>query len=392
MKIVYCIIDCSQTGGMERIISCKANYLADVLGHEVKIITTDQSDRSNYYDFSSKIEFYDLGINYNELEQYSFVKRIWEQLKKRKEHKLKLSQILKKWQADIVISTYSHEFTLLHNISDNSRKIAEIHFSKEHSVIGNKYKKQSILLKIKSLLAECRKYLYIKKYEKFIVLTKKDKENFSRVSNSEQIPNMYSFYPEKSADLNSKRIISVGRLSVEKRFDLLIEAWSMISEEFPDWRLDIFGMGDEYSKLEKLIDTKHLNDVIKINSPTKNIVNEYLNSSIFVMTSCYEGFPMVLLEAMACGVPCVSFDCPHGPSAIITDKEDGFLVENGNVALLAEKVKLLIQNENLRIEMGKKAKENVKRFSPDIIMKQWDNLFQQLTLNKNTPINEKMII
>jgi glycosyltransferase involved in cell wall biosynthesis len=110
----------------------------------------------------------------------------------------------------------------------------------------------------------------------------------------------------------------------------------------------------------------------------KDIQTKYLDASIYAMTSRFEGFGMVLIEAMACGLPCVSFNCPHGPADIITHGEDGILVPKGGINQLAEALIELIEKEALRQEMGSKAKENVKRYLPEHIMPIWDHLFQQL--------------
>ncbi|GHT76248.1 glycosyl transferase [Bacteroidia bacterium] len=364
---------------MERIISCKANYLADSMDYDVTIITTDQGQKPNFYVFSDKIEFIDLGINYDELKQYAFAKRLVEQIKKRKEHSRKLSDILGEIKADIVISTYTHEFTLLPAIHDRSRKIAEIHFSKEYNQIENLHNRQSLLSKLFSKMAERRKYAFIHDYDKFVVLTKNDEKSWrKKFTNIAQIYNILPSCPQKSAALDSKRIISVGRLTTQKGFDRLIEAFSLVNKEFPDWRLDIFGAGEDEQKLREIIEACHLEKAVSINSPVKEIIKEYLDSSVYVMSSRYEGFPMVLLEAMSCGLPCVAFDCPHGPSEIITNGIDGFLVENGNLTQLAEKIKTLIADTELRKEMGQNAKKNILRFAPEAIMKQWDMLFNEV--------------
>jgi glycosyltransferase involved in cell wall biosynthesis len=367
---------------MERIICCKANYLADVLGYDVTIITTDRGSKPNFYTFSDKVKFIDLNINYYELGRLSFTKRICRQIKKRRKHSAKLTEMLHKLRPDIVVSTHTHEFTLLPDIRDGSIKIGEIHFSKEYNEIENRYRKQSALSRRFSIAAEKRKYRFIDKYDKFVVLTQRDRLNWENHANVAQIYNLLSLYPAKTAPLKARRMISVGRLVLQKGYDMLIEAFRVVYQEYPDWQLDIFGEGADREELLQLIEDYQLTQVVKINPPTNDIQQEYLNSSLYVMSSRYEGFGMVLAEAMACGVPCISFDCPYGPSEIITDGEDGFLAENGNVQGLADKIKILISDADLRKQMGTKAKENVKRFSADIIMAQWDELFQKLLREK----------
>lgn len=379
MRIAYCLVDSSQKGGMERIICAKANYLADQLGYEVLIITTDRNSKENYFSFSEKIIFHDLGVNYFELNQYSSPLRIVKQIKKRKEHKRKLANLLVDIQADIVISTYTHEFTLLCDIKeDNSIKIAEIHFSKEYSQINNKIKKQSFVLNLITTLAEKRKHFYIHKYNKFVVLTKSDLQNWKRCDNIVHIYNMLPFSTHSLSSLKNKRVISIGRLEPEKGFETLIDIWEIVIKEYPDWHLDIFGSGDNHEELQKQITRKRLTDSISINLPKKEISIEYLNSSLYVMTSYYEGFGMVLIEAMQCGVPCISFNCPHGPSEIIENGRTGFIIEDRNLQEFADKIIQLIENKELRIQMGRNAKKSSERFSPNSIMKEWDTLFKSL--------------
>ena len=111
---------------------------------------------------------------------------------------------------------------------------------------------------------------------------------------------------------------------------------------------------------------------------TEDIAEEFAKSSIYVMSSRYEGFGLVLAEAMSCGLPCISFDCPYGPREIITDGEDGLLADDGNIENLAKKLEHLMSNEELRIEMGTMAIQNISRFKPDSIMAQWINLFNSI--------------
>ncbi|MBD8346832.1 glycosyltransferase family 4 protein [Dysgonomonas sp. HGC4] len=378
MKIVYCLIDSSQSGGMERSICSKANYLADVMGYDVTIVTTDRKYKANFFDFSSRIKFVDLEINYDELESLPIYKALPTQLKKRRLHCLRLEALLNEIKPDISISTYTHELSILSEIKDGSKRIAEIHFSKPYKSIEYKSNSIPLLKRVIAIVGEKRKHRYINKYDAFVVLTEEDRKRWSEIKNVKVIPNSLSFYPSEQSLCTEKRIISVGRLTRQKGYPLLIEVWQIVAKKYPEWKLIIFGEGEDKEMLNRMIREADLTSSISIYPPTNNIVKEYLKSSVYVMSSIYEGFGLVLTEAMACGLPCISFDCPSGPSEIIKDGEDGFLVETENIEGLAQKIILLIENEDLRIEMGQKAKVNAQRFLPEYIMPKWISLFNEV--------------
>ncbi len=379
MKVVYCLIDSSGSGGMERSICCKANYLADVAGYNVTILTTDRKGKANFYEYSSKIQFIDLGINYYELEYLSFFDRISLQLEKRKKHKEELNNILLKLRPDVVVSTGTHELTLLYNIKDGSKKILEFHFCKPYKKIEYSQYPVYSLKRLFALAAEWRRQQFAKKYDALVVLTKEDKKRWKNIPHIEVIPNIVSFYPERINKSDNKRIISVGRLSYQKGYPLLIEAWAKVAKKYPDWTLSVYGEGDEKHELVKMISRKGVRNSMSIHPFEKDIQKEYEASSVYVMSSLYEGFGLALTGAMACGIPCVSFDCPSGPSEIITNGEDGIIVEYKNIDKLAEAISFLIEDNTLRKEMGQNARENVKRFLPEKIMPRWISLFEQIT-------------
>lgn len=380
MKIVYCLIDSSRSGGMERSICCKANYLADVMGYDVTILTTDRRNKPNFFDFSPRIEFRDLGINYDELDELDALpayRALFLKLKKRKLHRSRLEFVLNEIRPDISISTYTHELSILWEIEDGSKKIAEIHFSKPYKSIEYKFGTTSFLKSFLAIAGEKQKHFYINKYDAFVVLTEEDKRRWSRVRNIQVIPNLLPFYPSEHSSCTEKRVISVGRLTRQKAYPLLIEAWQIVTAKHPEWELLIFGEGEDENMLHDTIKERCVNN-ITIHRPTVDILREYLNCSIYVMSSIYEGFGLVLAEAMACGLPCVSFDCPSGPSEIINDGEDGFLAEAGDIEQLAQKIIVLIEDDILRKEMGRKARLNIQRFLPNHIMNQWLELFSNI--------------
>ena len=162
---------------------------------------------------------------------------------------------------------------------------------------------------------------------------------------------------------------------------MLLKAWSIVEKQISDWRLDVYGDGDR-TPYEQLIDDLKINrKSCQLHGRTDDVEKEYCNSSIFVLSSRFEGFGMVLTEAMACGLPVVSFDCPWGPRSIITDGEDGLLVENGNVEALASSLSKLMSDEILRQSISKAGLKNVRRFSIDYVADQWRRLFESLNIS-----------
>ena len=181
---------------------------------------------------------------------------------------------------------------------------------------------------------------------------------------------------------DNKRAIIVGRYTEAKGYDYMIEAWRIVHQKYPDWTIHTFAMGEDEEQVRAKILSYGLQDTIIMNPPTDNIMEEYLKSSICVVSSVFEGFSMVLIEAMACGLPCVSFDCPYGPRNIIKEGEDGFLIEYLNTQALADGISKLIEDKDLRKSMGRKGRENVLRFSREKVMQQWVDLFESLTKRK----------
>lgn len=190
------------------------------------------------------------------------------------------------------------------------------------------------------------------------------------------------FYPEEFSKCENKKIISVGRLDSQKGYDILIDVWNIISKKYPDWVLEIYGDGPEKENLQNKINKLGLEKSFLLKGAVKDIQDKYLESSIYVMSSRYEGMPMVLLETMACGLPVISFDCPCGPKDIIKNNENGFIVKFGNIEQMAEKIEELIIDEEKRKLFGKNARKNIQRYSQDKIMNQWKELFEELVRNK----------
>ena len=376
-KIVYCTPSLYIPGGVERVLTTKANYLADVAGYDIYIVLTDGKGNEPYYPLSPKVKIIQLDINFEELWHLSFLKKILVYLQKQRIYKKRLTSTLLSLKPDITISLLRREINFLTSINDGSKKVGEIHVNRDHYRNFEKGK-DSFIKNLFATFWQKQLLAKLKKIDEFIVLTKDDRNSWNELENVKVIPNPLPLIPSKLSSLTNKTIISVGRFSHEKGFDTLIEVWKKINIKHPDWILKVYGIGN-IEQLTPMIEHAGLTKQIIPMYPINNIHEAYINSTIYVCSSRFEGFGMTLIEAMSCGLPCVSFDCPHGPRNIITNNVNGYLVEPGNVEALAERICYLIEHEELRIEMGKAARKRAEDFREEKIMQQWVDLFENIT-------------
>lgn len=352
-------------GGMERVLSTKVNYLCGQLNYEVTIITRGDLPKDLFFNYSNHVKIVSLNLNKNNFKNY----------------KTKLSEYLLTNKQDIVIGLFGAELSFLYKLKDGSKKIQEFHFSRNyliHLVNNLPNVRFRFLRKLKANFTLIKDRYYAKKYDALVLLSKKDQELWGTAYNSFVIPNPLSFQSEEKSSVTNKKIIAVGRLIAQKGFDDLIKAFSTINQEIGGWTLQIIGEGQDYEYLQSLIFELGLKEKVKISSPLKDIQTALINSSIFVFPSKYEGFGLVLTEAMECGLPSIAYDCECGPSEIIRDGEDGFLIPTSNIVILADKMKQLALDTNLRKQIAKEGVKNMKRFYPEEIMKGWDSLFERI--------------
>ncbi|WP_392961041.1 glycosyltransferase family 4 protein [Streptomyces sp. LN245] len=179
------------------------------------------------------------------------------------------------------------------------------------------------------------------------------------------------------ADGAAKVIIAAGRLVPVKRYDLLIEAFALVAAEHPDWRLRIYGKGEEHERLRRLIADLGLYDSVLLMGAATPMEAEWVKGSIAVAASDYEAFGMTIIEAMSCGLPVVSTDCPHGPGEIIEDGVDGRLVPVGDRDALGEALRGLVRDDEWRLRAGRAARKNARRFAPGPVVTQAERLFAE---------------
>lgn len=384
MKIVYCLPQLFHPGGIERIVSIKANYLVEVYGYDVTIVVANQKKQVPFFKLHEKIKIVDLNIDYDKALSQPLFKRLYLRHKLQKEHKTKLSKYLFTNHPDIVISTFTHEADFLPQIKDGSKKVLEFHFCKGHKIKMAKAFHFGFITKL-AYYYRCwqEENIIIPKYDQFVVLTDEDKNLWkNKINNVINIPNILSFRNvDKYADLKSKTAIAVGRLDNQKGFDTLINMWAEIVKQCKDWKLNIFGQGEDEDYLNQLICKLNLKDSVFINRPDKNIQQRYLESSLLLMTSNYEGWGLVLTEAMQCGLPVVAFACKCGPKDIINNGVDGFCIPYKNKNLFVKHAIQLMNDEKLRFTMGYNARNNIQRYSIDNVMPKWHDLFNKLTNN-----------
>lgn len=378
LKLVYITPALYMAGGVERVLTLKANYFAEHFGYDVTIVLTEGKGKPLFYPLSDKIKIINLDINFEELWTCSFAKKILVYLKKQQQYKRKLSDVLMSIRPDITISLLRREINFINKINDGSRKVGEIHINRanyRNFESDNCFKRLFAKYWSNSLVG------HLRKLDCLVVLTDKDREAWTELNNVVTIPNPLSFTPTERSQQTERRVIAVARYSYEKGIDLLLQAWAEVERQCVDWRLDVFGDGDTVS-YERLIDELGIDrDRCHLNGRTNDVEHEFCNSSIFALSSRFEGFGMVMIEAMVCGLPVVAFNCPWGPQAIINNGEDGILVKNDSPSSLAEGILRLIKDDNNRKAMAEAAKRNVLRFNMDSIALQWKQLFEKIILN-----------
>lgn len=390
MKIVYCLFGTYSTGGIERVTSVKANWLAEH-GYEVYLVTTGHAGHSSYYPLHPSIKHIDLGLCYDEAGELSRFTVYRRNYPKYRRHREELEKLFADIRPDIAVAAGWHEGSFLYQLKDGSKKIIEHHGWRHANValypvylreLGHVTAVTRFKYWLRTLWGNLMTYKqgrYDRQFDRLVVLTEEDKTYCTHCPTTSVIPNPITAPSSEVSSLSDKVILTVGRLDNQKNFPELVDIWALIAKDYPDWKLRIVGEGYTDVRILKRVKKYGLEEQFELCPFTKEIQKHYLSASIYAMTSAFEGLPLVLVEAESMGLPLVSYACPCGPRDIIRDGQDGFLVEPGDKETFAARLRQLIEDEELRRRMGQAAKINSQRFSLDNVMKQWVDLFAELT-------------
>ena len=354
-KILITLRDITETGGGERVCANLSNALSEF--YEIKIISFFKKEEHITYSLDPRIsvEFLSEGAQNSN----NFLRKFYNKIFKRIYLSLRTSRIINKQSPDIVFC--------------NDGTFMPIAKSK-----GVKY------IRLWHLNAPRKKKKVFDKYDSLVVLSNKQMDVWKQYhGNIKVIPNFLPQIEDKITDFSQKVVVSVGRMDAgdQKGFFRLIDIWKVVKEDknLDDWKLHIIGGGALKLEIEAKVKALNLQDSVFVNPFSERIADEYMQASIYAMTSKFEGFGMVLVESASYGLPGVAFDINAGPSDIISNGESGFLVKDNDLEAYAEKLKCLMRDETLRQKFGLKSKEIVSaKFSKEAVIGLWRKLFDEL--------------
>ncbi len=358
-------------GGLERVLIDKMNYLADDEGYEIYTLTYNQGNHPLPFPLSPKIIHRDLNVRLHCQYKYHGLKKYYYKYKLQKSLIQKLQSEIESIKPDVIVCPRIDLIDYIIKAKGGVPLIFESHSSCKW--ISYEYEG------LKRCFKQYRYKKLVKRPRMVVALTEGDAAEWQKLTpNVCVIPNVVHLNESDTySDCLTKSVIFVGRFSKQKDICSLLRIWALVHQRHSDWSLNIYGgYGDEQTALRTEIIQTDAN--IHVHEPTSDMIEKYKRSSILLMTSLYEPFGLVLPEAMSCGLPVIAFDCPYGPADIITDGVDGFLVRDRNIEVFADKVCLLMENQDLRVKMGKAGIISSRRYDSRLIMPVWKQLFERI--------------
>ena len=371
MKILYITDALAIWGGLERVLVEKANYLATNDRYEVFMLTISQSEHNFPFPLDKKVAHVDLNIPFYAQYQFSGIRRLLSLRRLHRECRKGIRQQLDDLKPDAIVCT---RIEFVKDICKVKSEKCPLVFESHSSFWTSRFEGAGLLRRLHTWWMNQS----ARRVQAVVALTEGDAAEWRKVNKSVcVIPDVVRVRKEGVRRGGGKSAVFVGRMSRQKDIGSLLTIWRMVRQQYPDWQLHVYGeQGDVEEPLWQQLQEE--GNGITVHSPTADILDVYQQHAMLLLTSRYEPFGMVLPEAMSCGLPVVSFDCPYGPADIITDGVDGYLVRNRNIEDFADKVCQLIGNEELRCEMGQVAIHSSQRYQADRIMPAWCELFDLL--------------
>lgn len=374
MKILYCVPKLYNAAGIEQVLTQKVNWLAAHTNHTFLIATTEltpQGKATCAFALDKQVEVIPLDIDFDADYTKPLWSKWWGHMRRMKAYRQALTALVREKEIDLCISLGGKEIAFLKDLP--CRTMAEMHFAMRHREQLLRATHRGFVWALLGKIRTVQLVRVVKPLERLVVLTESDKAewNAAGCKNVVCVPNICSLDGQKIPRVKrTKTVLAVGRLHEQKGFDLLLEAWQKIETRFPEWTLRIVGEGHQRAALEAQINGLHLQRAV-LAGQAADIKAEYASASLFVLSSRYEGFSLVLSEAMWSGVPCVAFDCPQGPAELLAD-ERGWLVPNGDVEALHKQIAYAITHPEEATERAQKAQAFAQAtYSEACIMPQW---------------------
>ena len=374
MRILYITDALAVWGGIERVLSDKMNYLVREYGYEVYVVTADQGAHPIPFPLDERIRVKDLNIRFHQQYHYTGLKRILKYRELEQLFRNRLESYITEIKPDVISCIRDGYASAVLSMKMPVPVIFESHAMFRDVVFEN-----STLLHRFITYWKRRK---LRTLDRLVTLTQGDADDWKRVCQHVcVIPNVVHLNDSGNySQCNSKKAIYVGRFDVQKDFGTMLKVWNLVQQRHPEWVLNVYGNGELKSEFEGLVAEQKMN--VKIYPAIPDIMEKYKESSMLLMSSLYEPFGLVLVEAMSCGIPVVAFNCPYGPADIIKDGTDGFLVEDRDIEAFADRVCQLMEDNDLRQQMGKSAILSAQRYKAEAIMPQWKSLFTNLVCSQ----------
>lgn len=347
-------------GGAQRVISVVSSRLAEN-GHDVSLLLFSRNQKE--YPISDKVNIVSISKNFQEYCSVSSFSRL-----------KFIRNYLKNFKPDVAVGFLEGGYALyMASLGLKFKKIASARVD------------PAVIMNAKGLRATINR-MWFNSADKIVLQTNKQLDHVPNkirkksvvIANPISNAALQSFKTDYS--MNCRRIVMAGRLEEQKNYPMVFDAIKIVLQKYPDVKLDIFGKGSQEAELQNLIDTNGLADNIDLCGWTQNTLEEYRNHDMYIMSSDFEGMPNALMEAMGVGLPCVSTDCDTGPSDLIIDGENGFLIPVGDSTALADKIIRIIEMPaNKRKELGINAHNTmVEKFNSEVICEKWETFFKKV--------------